>query len=174
VIIIKGKLNWYKFSQQLELFEYGSDVWPLSPNDEWKKQMREKREQEKREEEQLSKLRKERGSYYEPEYFKQITSTLRNSALRFTIQEFQKQPVSHEIIGSWFSKNSRGKKPKDFDILITVDDVSDIIGEKISSSLLEFSGISIDVFYTDGRRSVVPVQITPQTVEYQVKKIKGV
>jgi len=168
------KNNWYKLAQQLELFEYGDDIWLLTPSDLDREHGRALREQRTRNYNALQELRRERGSYYEPQEFEGLTSALTNSALRLTQQDFHKEPLDYEIIGSWFTKNSRGVKPKDFDILVTVDDVTDIIGERILRSRMEFSGIEIDVFYTDGQKSVAPVAISPQQVEYQVKKIRGI
>jgi len=167
-------MNWYKIAQQLELFQYGDEAWPLSLDDQYRRDRAEERKRMQREYEELQQLRRQRGSYYEPDYFEELTKTLINSALRSTIKDFGKTPIGHEVIGSWFIKNSKGIQPKDFDILITVDDVSDIVGKRGLVSEMEFSWVSIDIFYTDGRRSVAPVQISPQEVEYQIKKIRGV
>ena len=99
------------------------------------------------------------ASEVDPDDLDDITKTLWNKVHR-QIKEWGLEYEDSRIIGSWFQKD----RPKDFDILVKVNDVSPIIGKKILND--EFMGWMVDIFITDGETTYVPKQISPQESIY--------
>jgi len=71
-----------------------------------------------------------------------------------------------KVIGSWFDKMSRNIRPKDFDVMLLVKDLSPVIGTWFPAGAAT-GGFDTDIFLTDGTTTLVPLQTSPQAIVYR-------